>query len=41
MIYNNTYHRTIKMKAANVRPSTSFDSSKGINDEDPKFHILN
>ena len=37
--YNNTYHRTIKMKPADVKPSAYIDSSKEINDEDPKFEI--
>ena len=35
--YNNTYHRTIKMKPVDVNSSTYIDSSKEINDEDPKF----
>ena len=37
--YNNTYHIAIKMKHADVKPNTYFDSSKGINDKDPKFKI--
>ena len=37
--YNNTYHRTIKMKPADVKPSAYIDSSKEINDEDYKFKI--
>ena len=37
--YNNTYHRTIKMKPVDVKPSTYTDSSKEINNEDPKFRI--
>ena len=37
--YNNTYHRTIKMKVVDIKPSTYIDSSKEINDEDPKFKI--
>ena len=37
--YNNTYHRTIKMKPVNVKSSTYVDSSKEINNEDPKFKI--
>ena len=37
--YNNTYHRTIKMKPADVKPSTYFDSSKDINDKNSKFKI--
>ena len=36
---NNTYHRTIKMKPANVKPSTYIDSSKDINDKNSKFKI--
>ena len=35
--YNNTYHSTIKMKSVDVKSSTYLDSSKEINDEDPKF----
>ena len=35
--YNNTYHSTIKMKPVDVKSSTYLDSSKEINDEDPKF----
>ena len=37
--YNNAYHRTIKVKPVDVKPSTHIDSSKEINDEDPKFKI--
>ena len=37
--YNNTYYRTIKMKPLNVKQSTYINSSKEINDEDPKFKI--
>ena len=37
--YNNTYHRTIKMKPVDVKLSTYVDSSKEINDKDPKFKI--
>ena len=35
----NTYHRTIKIKNLDVKSSTCIDSSKEINDEDPKFKI--
>ena len=35
--YNNTYHRTIKMKPVDIKSSTYIDSSKENNDEDPKF----
>ena len=37
--YNNTYHRTIKMKLVDVKLSTYIDSSKESNDKDPKFKI--
>ena len=37
--YNNTYHITIKMKPFDVKSSTYIDSSKEINDKDPKFKI--
>ena len=37
--YNNTYHRTIKMEAVDIKPSTYIGPSKDINDEDPKFEI--
>ena len=37
--YNNTYHCTIKIKPVYVKPSSYIDSSKEINDEDPKFKI--
>ena len=35
--YNNTYHSTIKMKPADVKPSTYINSSKEINNIDLKF----
>ena len=35
----NTYHSTIKMNAVDVKSSTYIDSSKEINDEDPKSKI--
>ena len=37
--HTSTYNRTIKMKAADLKPSTYQDSSKEINDEDTKFKI--
>ena len=37
--YNNTSHRTIEMKPADIKSSTYIDSSKGINDKDSKFKI--
>ena len=36
---NNTCRSTIKMKSADVKSNTHINSSKGINDEDPKFKI--
>ena len=37
--YNNTYHSTIKMKPVDVKPKTYINSSKEINNKDPKFKI--
>ena len=37
--YNNTYQRTIKMKPLDVKSNTSSNSSKDINNKDPKFRI--
>ena len=37
--YSNTYHRTIKVKPVDVKWSTYIDSSKEINNKDPKFKI--
>ena len=37
--YNNTYHKTIKIKSVDIKPSTYIESSKEINYEDPKFKI--
>ena len=36
---NNTYHRTIKMKPADVKNNTYIDSKKEFNDKDPKFKV--
>ena len=35
--YNNTYHRTIKMKPVDIKDNTYFDFEKEINDKDPKI----
>ena len=35
--YNNTYHRTTKMKPVDVKSSVYIDSNKEINNEDLKF----
>ena len=37
--YNKAYHWTIKMKPDDVKSSIYIDSSKEINDKDPKFRI--
>ena len=38
--YNNTYHSTIKMKPVDVKSTTYIDSSKELNDKDPKFKLV-
>ena len=37
--YNNTYHRTIKMKPVDVKNNTYIDSNKDVHDKDPKFKV--
>ena len=37
--YNNTYHRTIKMKPVHVKDNTYIDFKKEVNDKDPKFKV--
>ena len=37
--YNNTYHRTIKMKPVDVKDKTYIDFKKEVNDKDPKFKV--
>ena len=37
--YNNTYHRTIKMKPVDVKDNTYIDFKKEVNDKDPKFKV--
>ena len=37
--YNNTYHRTIKMKPVDVKDNIYIDFEKEVNDKDPKFEI--
>ena len=37
--YNNTYHRTIKMKPADLKDDTYINVGKEVNDKDPKFTI--
>ena len=38
---NNTYHRTIKMKPVDLKPTTYFDFNKENNKEGPKFKVGN
>ena len=37
--YNNTCHSTIKMKPVDVKSNTYIDSSKELNDKDPRCKI--
>ena len=37
--YNNTCHRTIKMKLVDVKDNTYINSSKKVHDKDPKFQV--
>ena len=37
--YNNAYHRTIKVKPADVKDNTYIDFEKEVNDKDPKFKV--
>ena len=37
--YNNAYHSTIKMKPIDIKSNTYINSSKEMNDKDPKFKI--
>ena len=37
--YNNTYHRTIKMKPVDLRDNTYINSSEKVNDKDLNFKI--
>ena len=37
--YNNTYHRTTKMKSADVKSSTYIGFNKENDNENPKFKV--
>ena len=37
--YNNTYHRTIKMKPIDVKNNRYIKIGKEVNDKDPKFKV--
>ena len=37
--YNNTCHKTIKMKPTEVKDNTYIAYTKEVNDKDPKFKV--
>ena len=37
--YNNTYHRTIKMKSIDFKNNTYINSNEEVHDKDPKFKV--
>ena len=37
--YNNTYHKSIKMKPVDVKDNTCIDFKKEVNDKNPKFKV--
>ena len=37
--YNDTYHRTIKIKPIDVKDNTHININKEVNDKEPKFHF--
>ena len=37
--YNNTYHRTIKIKPIDVKNTTYINIGKEVNDKNPKFKV--
>ena len=37
--YNNTHHRTIKMKPTDVKDNTYINNGKEVNDKDSKFKV--
>ena len=37
--YNNTYHKTIKMKPVDIKDNTYTDFEKEVNDKDSKFKV--
>ena len=38
--YNNTYHRTIKIKPVDVKDNEYIDFGKEVNGKDPKFKVV-
>ena len=37
--YNNTYHKSIKIKPVDVKDNTYIDFKKEVNDKNPKFKV--
>ena len=37
--YNNTYHRTIKMKPVDIKENGYIDFGKKVNDKNPKLKV--
>ena len=37
--YNETYHRTIKMKPIGIKDNTYINTDKEVNDKNPKFQV--
>ena len=37
--YNNTYHKSIKMKPVDVKENTFIDFKKEVNNKNPKFKV--
>ena len=37
--YNNTYHKSIKIKPVDVKDNTYIDFEKEVNDKNPKFKV--
>ena len=37
--YNNTHHRTIKMKPVDLKNNTYINSNKEVHDKDPQFKV--
>ena len=39
--YNNTYHKTIKMKPIDAKNNTYINTDKEVDDKEPKFQVGN
>ena len=37
--YNNTYHRTAKMKSVDVKDNTYINFGREVNEKDPRFQV--